>query len=90
MTDLAQQYSYDVTWSEEDGEYVATVAELPSVSFLDPDRETALRDLRKLVSVLLEDMVAAGEVPPRPHREIDAAVGEVKDRFGDALRRLGE
>ena len=30
----AERYAYRVVWSEEDGEYVGTVAELPSLSWL--------------------------------------------------------
>lgn len=32
------KFTYQVSWSEEDQEYVATVAEFPSLSWLDADR----------------------------------------------------
>jgi len=32
----ATHYTYRVTWSAEDGEHVATVAEFPSLSWLAP------------------------------------------------------
>jgi hypothetical protein len=37
----ADHYTYRVHWSEEDEEHVGTVAELPSVSWLAPDRMEA-------------------------------------------------
>jgi hypothetical protein len=37
----ADHHTYRVHWSAEDEEYVGTVAELPSVSWLDPDRMEA-------------------------------------------------
>ena len=34
MTDI-ERYTYRVSWSSEDGEHLATVAEFPSLSWLD-------------------------------------------------------
>ncbi len=35
-------YTYQVSWSEEDQDYVATVAEFPSLSWLTPSRQEAV------------------------------------------------
>lgn len=60
------KYTYQVSWSEEDHEYVATVAEFPSLSWLDADRHQAERGLLDLVTEVVEDMEAAGEAVPVP------------------------
>lgn len=60
------KYTYQVSWSEEDQEYVATVAEFPSLSWLDADRRQAEEGLVGLVSEVIEDMEAAGEAIPEP------------------------
>ncbi|MBP2413080.1 putative HicB family RNase H-like nuclease [Arthrobacter stackebrandtii] len=57
-------YSYRVRWSAEDGEFVGTVAEMPSLSWLDGDRAQAFDGIQKLVAEVVEDMLAAGETPP--------------------------
>ena len=60
------KYTYQVSWSEEDQEFVATVAEFPSLSWLDADRQQAERGLLELVAEVAEDMEASGEAVPAP------------------------
>lgn len=60
------QYTYRVSWSEEDGEYVATCAEFPSLSWLDSSPEKALVGIRRVVSSCVEDLVSSGEPVPEP------------------------
>lgn len=70
MTDIeVRRYSYRVQWSPEDGEYVATVLEFPSLSWLDEDQAGALRGLVALVGEVVEDMTASGEPVPQPFSE---------------------
>ena len=57
-------YTYRVSWSPEDGEYVATCAEFPSLSWLAEDEMAALRGVRKLVADTVRDLRAAGEAIP--------------------------
>lgn len=59
-------YTYRVTWSAEDGEYVGLCAEFPSLSWLADSPETALRGIRKAVEDVLNDMREAGERIPEP------------------------
>lgn len=59
-------YRYTVTWSTEDQEYVATVAELPSLSYLDQTQDGALKGLREVVDEVVEDLIASGEDVPLP------------------------
>ncbi|QPK83164.1 type II toxin-antitoxin system HicB family antitoxin [Corynebacterium qintianiae] len=60
------KYTYQVSWSEEDQEYVATVAEFPSLSWLAPDRQEAEAGLLELVAEVVEDMELSGEEIPAP------------------------
>lgn len=60
----ADHYSYRVRWSGEDGEFVGTVAELPSLSWLDADRALAFQGIQDLAAGVVADMLAAGETPP--------------------------
>jgi predicted HicB family RNase H-like nuclease len=61
-----RHYTYRITWSEDDGEFVALCAEFPSLSFLAPDQAAALRGLTQLVKQIVEDMSANGEHVPTP------------------------
>ncbi len=64
--DRINQYTYWISWSEDDSEHVATFAEFPSLSWLDASPEKALTGIRKLVSECLADMEQSGEVVPEP------------------------
>ena len=62
-------YAYRVRWSGDDGEFLATVAEFPSLSWLDEDQTAALRGLVALVSDVVDDMQASGDPVPEPIAE---------------------
>lgn len=62
----SEHYTYRVTWSADDGEFVGAVAEMPSLSWLEPTQEAAFRGIRQLVADVIEDMKASGETPPDP------------------------
>jgi len=47
------RYTYRVTWSEEDEEYVGLCAEFPSSSWLAAEPEAALRGIRQVVAEVL-------------------------------------
>jgi hypothetical protein len=49
-------YTYRVTWSQEDGEYLALCAEFPSLSWLASAQKTALAGIRKVVAASVADM----------------------------------
>jgi predicted RNase H-like HicB family nuclease len=65
----ATHYTYRVTWSAEDGEHVATVAEFPSLSWLAPTPGEALAGLADVVRDVLADLAASGEPIPEPLSE---------------------
>jgi predicted HicB family RNase H-like nuclease len=62
-------YTYRLAWSAEDNEYVATVAEFPSLSWLAPTPEEAFSGLANVVREAVADMVASGEPVPEPLSE---------------------
>jgi len=60
------RYTYRVTWSEDDNEYVGLCTEFPSLSWLALTPETALKGIRNLVAEVVADMKATGEEVPNP------------------------
>ena len=60
------RYTYRVTWSEEDNEYVGLCAEFPSLSWLSITPEAALKGVRKLVAEIISDMESNDEIIPEP------------------------
>lgn len=66
MTLENDRYTYRVTWSEEDEEYVGLCAEFPSLSWLAEEPEAALRGIRQVVADVVADMQANGEEIPTP------------------------
>lgn len=66
MKKANDKYTYRVTWSEEDGEYVGLCAEFSGLSWLSGTPEGALRGIRKVVAGVIEDMTKGGETIPGP------------------------
>jgi len=60
------KYTYRITWSEEDAEYVGLCAEFPSLSWLAQTPEGALKGVSKLVKEVVADMFGNGETVPEP------------------------
>ena len=60
------RYADRVVWSQEDGEYVGTVAEMPSLSWLADTPEKAFDGIRSLAVEAVADMEALGEAAPAP------------------------
>jgi predicted HicB family RNase H-like nuclease len=61
-----KQYTYRVTWSQEDGEHVALCAEFPSLSHLAEKPVNALKGIVKLVGEVVSDLEKNGENAPEP------------------------
>ena len=59
-------YTYRVTWSENDHEYIGLCAEFPSLSWLSSTPESALKGIRDVVAYVAKDMKARGEEIPEP------------------------
>ncbi len=66
-----KHYTYRVTWSEEDGEYVALCAEFPSLSTLAEAPADALKNMLELVKEVVKDMATNDEIIPEPIAEKD-------------------
>lgn len=60
------RYTYRVTWSEDDKEYVGLCAEFPSLSWLASTPEAALKGIRKVVADVVADLEAGREPVPEP------------------------
>jgi predicted HicB family RNase H-like nuclease len=60
------RYTYRVTWSEEDNEYVGLCTEFTSLSWLARTPEAALKGIRKVVADVVADLEAQGEALPEP------------------------
>ena len=59
-------YTYRVTWSEEDGEYVGLCAEFQSLGWLADEPEAALQGIRQLIDNVVADLHASNEPVPEP------------------------
>ena len=66
MPNNNDRYTYRVTWSEEDQEYVGLCAEFPSLSWLAATHEAALKGIRASVKEAVGDMSANAESVPEP------------------------
>jgi predicted HicB family RNase H-like nuclease len=66
MTSVRDHYTYRVSWSEYDREYVGNCVEFPSLSHLAESRSEALRGIEKLVRDVVADMRRHGESVPEP------------------------
>ncbi len=66
MVKEADRYTYRVTWSEEDQEYVGLCAEFPSLSWLEKSPEKSLQGIRRLVNESVTDLKRNKEPVPEP------------------------
>lgn len=59
-------YSQHISWSPEDGMFVAVCPELDGLMALGETEEKAARELRTAIGLVLEDMESEGEPAPEP------------------------
>lgn len=85
ITDTAR-FSFRVTWSAEDEEFVATCVEFPSLSWLAATPEQALSGLRTLVDDVIADMRTNDEAIPEPLSTKHYS-GKFQLRLGEDLHR---
>jgi predicted HicB family RNase H-like nuclease len=79
-------YTYRVTWSADDGEFLATCAEFPSLSWLASSQLEALRGLEDLLQEVVADLAEQGEEVPEPFAERSYS-GRFNLRVGERLHR---
>jgi len=60
------RYTYRVTWSNEDEEYLGLCAEFPSLSWLADSQGAALNGIRTVVAEATSDMQSNNETIPQP------------------------
>ena len=80
-------YTYRVTWSPEDGEYVGLCAEFPSLSWLAVSSEKALSGIQRTVAEVVADMRADDEAVPVALAE-RAYSGEFRVRIPPHVHRM--
>jgi predicted HicB family RNase H-like nuclease len=66
MISETDKYTYRVTWSDEDGEFVGLCAEFSQLSWLAESPQAALKGICSVVSDCTKDMIKNGEDIPRP------------------------
>jgi len=89
MTDRrvdVSHYTYRVTWSGEDQEFVASCVEFPSLSWLSGSQHEALDGIERLVDAVLLDLESEGQEPPTPLSERDYS-GKFQVRISSNLHR---
>jgi predicted HicB family RNase H-like nuclease len=79
-------YTYRVSWSADDAEYVATCAEFSSLSWLAPSQLEALQGLQELLGDVVADMSGSGEQVPEPLADRTYS-GKFNIRIGENLHR---
>ncbi|GAA4670321.1 type II toxin-antitoxin system HicB family antitoxin [Phytohabitans rumicis] len=79
-------FTYRVTWSAEDGEFLATCAEFPSLSWLASSQIEALQGLENLLREVIADMEEQGEQSPQPFADRSYS-GRFNLRVGESLHR---
>lgn len=62
----AEEYSYNVAWSEDDKAFVGRVDEFPSLAAHGSTQERALREIRTVVGHVLDDLAENREPIPVP------------------------
>ncbi len=66
MAKNVDKFTYRVTWSDEDQEYVGLCAEFSSLSWLEKTPEKSLQGIRKLVKDTVLDLKRNRETVPEP------------------------
>ena len=66
MSAIKNYYTYRVTWSEDDEEYLGLCAEFPSLSWLADSQEAALIGICTVVGDVVADMEENHERIPEP------------------------
>ncbi|MFG2099478.1 type II toxin-antitoxin system HicB family antitoxin [Micromonospora echinaurantiaca] len=79
-------YTYRVTWSAQDDEFLATCAEFPSLSWLASSQIEALQGLQDMLREVIADMEEQGEQVPQPFAERSYS-GKFNLRIGESLHR---
>ena len=63
---MIDHYTYQVTWSAEDDEYVGLCVEFPSLSWLATTPDEVFSSIRESVADCVADIHSIGEAAPEP------------------------
>ena len=66
MSHRGDRYTYRITWSEDDREFIGLCIEFPGLSWLAKSPGAALKGIRGVVKKVVQDMEKNEEVPPTP------------------------
>jgi len=80
-------YTYRVSWSPEDGEYLGLCVEFPSLSWLAHAPESALAGIRRLVAEVIQDLQNNAEPIPQALADKHYS-GEFRVRIPPHLHRM--
>jgi predicted HicB family RNase H-like nuclease len=64
--DNLNKYTFRITWSEEDQEYLGLCAEFPSLSWLSDSYTEAFKGIREVVAEVVADLIQNNEEIPQP------------------------
>ena len=81
-----EHYTYRITWSSDDDEYVGLCAEFPSISWLAKSPAKALSGIMKVVADIVADMENNNEEIPVPLAERHYS-GEFRVRIPPEVHR---
>lgn len=62
------RYAFNIVWSEEDGEYLATCSSFPGLSAFGETEEEALHEAKVALSLFIESYKERGIPLPKPER----------------------
>jgi predicted HicB family RNase H-like nuclease len=82
-----KHYTYRITWSPEDEEYVGLCAEFPSLSHLDETHMGALQGIMELVEDVITDLAENNEPIPQPLSDREYS-GKFMVRVAPHLHRM--
>jgi predicted HicB family RNase H-like nuclease len=82
----ADRYTYRIAWAASDNEFIATVVEFSSLSWIASTREAALKGLTSIVEDVLLDLLAEGTQIPAPWDERTFS-GKFNLRLGPDLHK---
>lgn len=63
---MVDKYSYRISWSDEDNQFIGLCAEFPSLSWLAASQDEAFKGICKLVTDVVQDMEEQNEIIPEP------------------------
>lgn len=79
-----QRYSFEIAWSEEDGEYVVTCPSFPGLSALADTEEEALKEAKIALNLFIESYKERGITLPEAKTVQDYS-GQIRTRLPKSL-----